>query len=99
MVSVKKIQMTSLDGPDGDGITPPDADALLEARKAEIKEAAEKAEVEEPVLKEEEEDQAVDLIHAGRVEGYFEIFTRRIHLRTLTIEEELKVSDITKRYL
>lgn len=96
---MKTAKMTSLDGPDGDGITPPDPDALLEARRAEIKEAAAKAETEEPVLTEEEETEVVDLINAGRKERFPVIFGRKIHLRTLTIEEELKVSEITKQYL
>lgn len=90
--------MTSLEAPSNDGITPPDQDALLEQRKIEVKEAAVKAE-EDPELTEEEEDEAVDLINAGRKEVHFVLFGRKIHLRTLTIDEELKVSEITKPFL
>lgn len=102
--------MASLDGPTDDGLIPPDLEALLEQRKpdqdalleqriAEAKEAAANPDESEPVLTSEEEDEAVDLIHAGRKEKHFELFGRKIHLRTLTIEEELKVSEITKRYI
>lgn len=79
--------------------TAPDPDALLEKRRAEVKEAAAKAEKAEPVLTPEEEDETVDLINAGKKDVVFDLFNRRIHLRTLTIEEELKVSEITKQYL
>lgn len=78
--------------------TPPDADALLQQRKLEVKEAA-RAAAENPELTDQEEDEAVDLIHAGRKEKFVDIFGRRIQLRTLTIEEELKVSEITKQYI
>jgi hypothetical protein len=78
--------------------TAPDPDALLEKRRAEVKEAAAKAE-KEPVLTQDEEDETVDLINAGKKDVVFELFGRTIHLRTLTIEEELKVSEITKQYL
>lgn len=91
--------MASLEGPGDDGLMPPDPDVILEQRKAEIKEAAAKAEETEPVLTPEEEDEAVDLVNAGFKECWPVIFTRRVHLRTLTIEEELKVSEITKQYL
>lgn len=106
--------MATLDGPSDDGLMPPDPDALLEQRraevvqdpdlllekrKAEVKQAAEEAETAEPVLTDEEEDEVVDLINAGRKERVEEIFGRKIHLRTLTIEEELKVSGITKEYI
>ncbi len=77
----------------------PEADILLDQRKAEVKDAAEKAATEPPVMSAEEEDEVVDLIHAGRKERTFELFQRKIYLRTLTISEELKVSDITKQYL
>lgn len=77
---------------------PMNADELLQKRKAEVKEAAEKAE-KDPELTPAEEDEVVDLINAGRKEKTFDLFNRRITLRTLTIEEELKVSDITKQYL
>jgi len=79
--------------------TAPDPDVLLEHRRKEIKEAAAKAEKEEPVLTQAEEDETVDLINAGRKEVTFELFKRKIHLRTLTIDEELKVSEITKPFL
>lgn len=113
-----------LDGPSDDGLTPPneealivarrkreilaeaalnptflDQDALLEQRKKEVKEAAEKSANEEPVLTEQEEDEVVDLINAGRKEKFIEIFGRKIHLRTLSIAEELKVSELTKPYI
>ena len=91
--------MATLDGPSDDGLLPPDEDALLEQRRIEIKEAAAKADEEEPVLTDEEEDEVVDLINAGRKEKFVTVFNRRIQLRTLTIREELKVSDITKLYL
>lgn len=91
--------MASLDGPPDDGLMPPDPDALLEQRRAEIKEAAAKEEETEPVLTDEEEDEAVDLVNAGRKERWPVVFGRRIHLRTLTIGEELKVSEITKPYI
>jgi len=91
--------MSSLDGPADDGLIPPDPDTLLEQRKAEIKEAAAKAAEEEPVLTQDEEDEAVELINAGRKERVVTVFNRVLHLRTLTIEEELKVSEITKPYL
>lgn len=91
--------MATMEGPPDDGLLPPDPDALLEQRRVEIKEAAEKAATEEPVLTEVEEDEVVDLIYAGRKEKFFEIFGRKIHLRTLTIEEELRLSDITKQYM
>lgn len=91
--------MATMEGPSDDGLLPPDQDALLEQRKVEAKEAAVKAATEEPVLTDEEEDEVVDLINAGRKERFVEVFTRRIHLRTLTIEEELKVSEITKPYI
>src|SRR6188508_755824 len=90
--------MASLDGPSDDGITPPDQDALLEQRRAEVKEAAVKAEEEGGELTEEEENEAIDLVNAGRKESWPVIFGRKIHLRTLTIAEELKVSEITKPY-
>lgn len=115
--------MASLDGPSGDGLIPPDSDALiarkkaeilseiaqsipappdpnalLEKRRQEIREAAKAAE-KDPVLTTEEEDEAVDLINAGRKEKFVELFGRMIHLCTLTIEEELKVSEITKPYI
>jgi hypothetical protein len=95
----KRRTMEQLDGPSDDGLIPPDEDALLEQRKIEIKEAAEKAAEEEPVLTEAEEDEAIDLVNAGRKETFFELFGRKIHLRTLTIEEELAVSEITKQYM
>jgi hypothetical protein len=91
--------MASLDGPSDDGLLPPDPDALLEQRRAEIKEAAEKAAVEEPVLTDEEEDEVVDLVNAGCKESWPVVFNRKVHLRTLTIEEELKISEITKPYI
>lgn len=94
-----KRTMASLDGPSDDGLTPPDKDALLEIRKVEVKAAAEKAATEEPVLTDEEEDELVDLINAGRKESFPVVFNRKIHLRTLTIEEELKVSEITSKYV
>jgi len=96
---VIKRTMASLEGPSDDGITPPDADQLLEARKAEVFAAAEKAATEEPVLTEDEEIETIDLVHAGRKECFPTIFGRKIHLRTLTIAEELKVSEITKHYV
>lgn len=80
-------------------LTVPNEDDLLEQRRAEINEAAGKAQEKLPELPPEEEDEVVDLIHAGRKETTFELFGRTIHLRTLTIEEELKVSEITKPYL
>lgn len=80
-------------------LTVPNEDDLLEQRRAEINDAAEKAQEKLPELPPEEEDEVVDLIHAGRKETTFELFGRTIHLRTLTIEEELKVSEITKPYL
>lgn len=95
----KRRTMASLDGPSDDGLIPPDPDALLEQRRIEIKEAAEKAATEEPNLTEEEEDEVVDLANAGRKDKFFEVFNRKIHLRTLTIGEELQVSDITKPYI
>jgi len=76
----------------------PDADALLEKRRIEVKEAAKAAE-DEPALTDAEEDEVVDLVHLGRKEAHIELFTRKIHLRTLTIEEELRVSEITKPYI
>lgn len=115
-----------MDGPDDDGILPPDSDALLivqrkeeiraaaaqnlepvrpnpdallEQRRVEVKAAAEKASTEPPELTREEEDEAVDLINAGRKERTFELFGRQILLRTLTIQEELKLSEITKPYI
>jgi hypothetical protein len=91
--------MATLEGPSDDGLIPPDPDALLEQRRIEIKEAAAKAAEEEPVLTADEEDEVVDLMHAGRKERFVEVFNRNIHLRTLTIAEELKVSEITKPYL
>jgi hypothetical protein len=91
-------RMSTLDGPSDDGLIPPDQDALLEQRKIEVKEAAVKAE-EDPELTVEEEDETVDLINAGRKEVHFTLFGRLIHLRTLTIEEELKVSEITKPFM
>ena len=91
--------MASMDGPSDDGLISPDEDAILEQRRIKAKEAAVKAETEEPVLTDEEEDEVVDLINAGRKERFVEVFNRMIHLRTLTIEEELKVSEITKPYL
>lgn len=91
--------MATLDGPSDDGLIPPDVDALLEQRRIEVKEAAEKAATEEPELTVEEEDEVIDLMHAGRKEKFIEIFNRNIHLRTLTIAEELKVSEITKPYI
>lgn len=96
-----KIQrtMATLEGPSDDGLLLPDADALLEQRRIEIKDAAAKAAEEEPELTDEEEDEVVDLINAGRKEKFVTVFNRRIQLRTLTIREELKVSDITKLYI
>lgn len=91
--------MASLDGPSDDGLIPPDQDALLEQRKVEVKEAAAKAADEEPVLTPEEEDEVVDLVNAGRKERWPVLFGRKIHLRTLTIDEELKVSEITKPFI
>lgn len=91
--------MATMDGPPDDGLIPPDPDALLEQRRIEVKEAAVKAATEEPVLTDEEEDEVVDLVNAGKKEKFFEIFGRRIQLRTLTIEEELKLSEITKQYM
>jgi hypothetical protein len=103
--------MASMEGPPDDGLLPPDPealltaqdpadpDALLEKRRVEIKEASAKADEEVPVLTAEEEEEAVDLINAGRKESFPVIFGRKIHLRTLTIEEELKVSEITKQYI
>jgi len=91
--------MTTLDGPPDDGLILPDPDALLEQRKIEIKEAAAKADEIPPVLTIEEEDEVVDLLQAGRKERVIEIFGRTLHLRTLTIAEELKVSEITKPYI
>ena len=91
--------MASLDGPSDDGLIPPDPDAFLETRKKEAKEAAEKAKDEEPELTPAEEDEVVDLIYAGRKDKYFTLLKRNIHIRTLTIEEELKVSEITKPYI
>jgi len=76
----------------------PNPDALLEQRRIEVKEAAAK-EAENPTLTDAEEEEVVDLIHAGRKEKQFELFGRTILLRTLTIEEELKVSEITKQYM
>ena len=122
----RKRTMASLEGPSGDGLippdpdalliaqrkaeiqaaaaqtaelAPPDQDALLEQRKVEMKEAAEKAHETLPELSVAEEDEVVDLVNAGRKEKFVEIFGRNIHLRTLTIEEELKVSEITKQYI
>lgn len=92
-------RMETLDGPPEDGLMPPDPDALLEQRRIELQEAAEKADEEPPVLTPEEEEEVVDLLHAGRKEKYVEVFGRRLHLRTLTIGEELKVSELTKPYL
>ncbi len=91
--------MASMDGPADEGLILPDQDALLEQRIAAAKEAAENTDESEPVLTPEEEDEVVDLINAGRKDNHFELFGRKIHLRTLTIDEELKVSEITKRYL
>jgi hypothetical protein len=91
--------MATMDGPADEGLILPDPDALLEQRKVEAKEASAKAATEEPVLTSEEEDEVVDLINAGCKESWPVVFTRRIHLRTLTIEEELKVSEITKPYI
>lgn len=99
MPPVRRRSMASMDGPTDDGLLPPDPDALLEKRRVEIKEAAEKAASEEPVLTEAEEDEVVDLVYAGRKETHFELFGRMIHLRTLTIEEELKVAEVTKPWL
>lgn len=96
-----KIRRTiaTLDGPSDDGLLPPDPDALLEQRRIEVKEATAKAAADPPPLTTEEEDEVLDLINAGRKERHIELFGRRIHLRTLTIEEELKVSEITKPYI
>lgn len=90
-----------MDGPPDDGLVPPDPDAILEQRKLEAKEAAAKEKAEEvpPTLSAVEEDEVVDLINAGRKEKHIEVFNRKIHLRTLTIAEELKVSEITKLYI
>ena len=92
--------MATMEGPPDDGLVLPDQDALLEQRRIEVKEAAVKAEEEgAESLTEEEEDEAIDLISAGRKESWPVIFGRKVHLRTLTIAEELKVSEITKQYL
>lgn len=77
----------------------PDPDASLEQRRADMKAAAKKAVTEPPELTDTEETEVVDLIHAGRKESWPVVFGRKIHLRTLTIEEELKVSEITKPYI
>lgn len=98
-MSGKRRTATFLDAPPDDGLLPPDPDELLEQRRVEVKEAAAKAVEEEPVLTPEEEDDTVELIYAGRKERYFTLFQRRIHLRTLTIAEELKVSEITKAFM
>jgi len=112
-VSVTTPKFTSLDGPGDDGIVAPDAEALLgakkadltdqdkllEARKIEAKAAAAKAAETDVELTPGEEQKAIELIHVGRLERYVEVFGRTIQLRTLTIEEELKLSEITKHYL
>lgn len=90
---------TLTDNKDDGMMPPPDADAILQKRVAEAKEIAEKAKREDPVLSEEEETEIIDLVHAGRKERVVQVFNRKIHLRTLTIEEELKVSDITRQFL
>lgn len=95
---IRRTTMASLEGPGDDGLMAPDPEALLEQRMAELK-AAEKAAEENPELTKEEEDEAVELVHAGRKDAHFTLFRRAIHLRTLTIEEELKVSEITKQYI
>lgn len=76
-----------------------DPDKLLEQRRAEVKEAADKAKTEPPVLTNAEETEIVDLIYAGRKESWPVIFGRTLHLRTLTIEEELALAEITKPYI
>ena len=97
----KRMTMASLDGPSDDGLLPPDVDEdeLLQKRIVEIKDAAAQAESDPPELTSEEEDEVVDLVNAGRKECWPVIFGRKIHLRTLTIEEELKISEITKPYI
>jgi hypothetical protein len=107
----RRMTMASLEGPGDDGLVPPDPEALLEQqmnvdpdallaqRKAELAEADLKALTDEPVLTPEEEEEVLDLIHAGRKEKHVTLFNRRIHLRTLTIEEELQVSQITKEFI
>lgn len=89
----------SLEGPPDDGLVPPDANVLLEQRKLEIEAEAEKAAESEPELTEEEEEEVVDLLVAGKKDRVVTVFGRVIHLQTLTIAEELKVSQITKPYI
>lgn len=99
MAATKRRMVSMEDAPDDGFIQPPDQDALLEARKVEVKESAVKAEEEGLELTSEEEDEAIDLINAGCKNVYFTLFRRKIHLRTLNIEEELKVSEITKPFI
>lgn len=91
--------ITTLNGPSDDGLLPPDPDVILEQRKLEMKEAAVKAAADPPPLTVEEEDEVVDLCNVGRKQSWPVIFGRKIHLRTLTIDEELKVSEITRPYI
>lgn len=88
-----------MDGPSDDGLLPPDQDMLLEQRRIEVKAEAEKAQAEPPTLTDDEESETVDLLYAGRKECWPVIFGRRLHLRTLTIKEELSLAEITKPYI
>lgn len=96
--------MVQLDGPSDDGLLAPepvrpDEDELLEQRRAEIQAAADQASIDPPALTSEEEAEVVDLLSAGRKERWPIVFGRRIHLRTLTMGEELKLAEITKPYI
>lgn len=89
---------TLSDSSDDHELVAPDLDAILEKNREERKEEAKKS-AKEPTLTDAEEMEFIELINIGRKERVVDVFGRKIHLRTLTIEEELQISEITKQYI